>query len=788
IGANATMFSIVDRLLLRPPEQVPHADQIRRITVARMLQSGLSDPWDAISFAAFLDMRDQTSSYLQVAAQTEQTMSLGLGAEARPARAVLASGQYFPMLGTRPYLGRFFAETEDRPPDGTPVVVLSHEFWRSAFGGRREILGEPVRLNGRIFEVIGVAPRGFTGVNLNPIDVWVPVYSAARYEYGDEWATNRGYQMFNAFVRLKPGVNEALAAEDAKRAYQGGHEENRRYERLAVPYLGSLIAARTPGASVGSEGQVAAWLLGVAGIVLLIACANVANLVLARGFRRRAEIALRLAIGVSRPRLLRMLLAESLVMAIAGAGVGLMIAKWGGQLLRSTLLPDTSWDIVGPDWRLLLLTVGLTTLAAIIGGLLPLLRATRTDVAAALHGGNRQVGGAPLRLRTGLLLVQTTLCTALLVGAGLFLRSLDRVNGLDLGVELDRVLLVSVDLKAIGLSEEEQLRFYQEAQRRVTVVPGVEAAGSSYCAPFLCNAGSPIRVPGVDSIPRLDGGGPYFFYVTPGALEAYGARLVRGRLFNEGDRAGSQPVAVITERMARVIWPGQDPIGKCYYADSEDPVCREVIGVVADLHRQAIIEPPFMLHFTLVDQQASVTAPSHLVVRTAAGRSPESLTDVIRRELQAIRPDLPYMQIRPYEEVVSPHLRSWRLGAMMFALFAGLSLVMAAVGLYGVLSYLVTQRTAELGVRAALGATPSQLVQMIVRSGLAAALAGVLLGLLLVVLVGNRLANLLFETSPREPLVLLAAGAVILTVALLASLIPGWRATRVDPISALRAE
>jgi hypothetical protein len=405
------------------------------------------------------------------------------------------------------------------------------------------------------------------------------------------------------------------------------------------------------------------------------------------------------------------------------------------------------------DRRVLAITAGVTILVALIAGLLPLLRASRTDVAAVLHGAARQVGGAPLRLRAGLLLVQTTLCTALLVGAGLFLTSLDRVMGLDLGVRLDRALLVSVDLGAIEVPADQQLVFYREAERRLAAIPGVAAAGAIQCAPFLCNMGGGIRVPGLDSVPRQPGGGPYFFRVTPGALEAFGVRLIGGRLFTQSDRAGSQPVAIVTQRMARLIWPNQDPLGKCFYAGTDDTVCREVVGVVADIHRQAIIEAPFMLYFTVLEQWPDPVPPGNMVVSAAQG-SPERLSEAVRRELQSLRADLPYIRARPYEEVVSPHLRSWRLGATMFTLFAGLSLVIAAVGLYGVLSYLVTQRTAEL----------------------------------LVLLVSGRLGELLFETSPREPLVLAAAALAVLGMALIASLVPGVRATRVDPMQALRAE
>jgi putative ABC transport system permease protein len=303
--------------------------------------------------------------------------------------------------------------------------------------------------------------------------------------------------------------------------------------------------------------------------------------------------------------------------------------------------------------------------------------------------------------------------------------------------------------------------------------------------PFGSNSAEGIKVPGLDSIRGMPGGGPYFFRVTPGALEALGVRLLRGRLFTESDGPKSQPVAIISDRMARHIWPGEDALGKCFIA-GDDGRCREIVGVVSDVHRQAIEEAPFMLYFTLVTQQVEPATPNHILVATSG--EPELMMEPVRRELQALRGDLPYVAVRPYEEIIAPQKRAWRLGATMFTVFAGLSLLIAAVGLYGVLSYLVSERTRELGLRAALGATPGTLLEMIVRSGLASALLGVVLGLGIVVVVAGKLGSLLYQTSPRDPVVLAAAGLVVVIVALAASIVPGLRATKVDPMEALRAE
>jgi len=787
IGANASMFGVVDRLLLRPPAQIPNADQVRRVTVARWIGDQLTDPWDAVSYPSFRALRDDTRSFAAVAAVAPETMSTGSGAEARPIRAVLATGQYFAVLGTRPALGRFFGEEDDREPSGSPVVVVSHAFWRNSMGARTDALGQTLRLDGQPYEVIGVAPAGFTGTELTPVDIWLPFNAAGVHTFGadGEWRTSQGWQFINIHVRLKEGVNETAAATDAMRAYQAIQEPDRVYEKRAVPMLGSLIAARTPGASEGSDARVAAWLFGVAAIVLIIACANVANLVLARGVRREGEMAVRLAIGGSRWRLMRMLLTESVLLAGLGASLGMLLARWGGDVMRGILLPGVAWEASGGEGRVLAVTAIATIFAAIVASLLPMTRAGRTSLVGALHGVSRQVGASSLRLRTGLLLVQTTLCTALLVGAGLFVRSLDRVSNLDFGIATDRLLQIRVDLGAAGVPREQQQSFYREAVQRLRVVPGVRAAGAMQGMPFGSNSAEGIKVPGLDSIRGLPGGGPYFFRVTPGALEAIGVRLLRGRLFTESDGPNAQPVAIVSDLMARHIWPGDDALGKCFMA-GEDQRCREIVGIVADLHRQEIEEAPFMLYFTLVDQQQPAATPGNLVVATAG--PPELLVEPVRRELQALRGDLPYVSVRPFEDLIAPQKRSWRLGATMFSVFAGLSLLIAAVGLYGVLSYLVSERTRELGLRAALGATPRTLLEMVVRSGIASALAGVLLGLGIVLVVAGKLGSLLYRTSPRDPAVLVAAGLVVVVVALAASVVPGLRATRVDPMEALRAE
>ncbi|NOT09697.1 MAG: protein kinase [Gemmatimonadales bacterium] len=783
IAANATMFGITDRLLFQPPPGIGQPEQIRRVLVSRWFDE-LKPPSESWSYPAFNAVKSNTRSFEQVAAVETAVYSMGSGAGARSVTVTLGSGQYFPLLRVPPFLGRYVGEGDDRPPGGERVAVLSFPFWQTSFAGDPNIVGKTVPLSGQTYEIIGVAPRGFNGTEFSPVDLWIPLSTMSGMA---ELREQRGAQWIQTLARLKVGVADGTAEEDATRVYQLAHADMQpEYERRAVNRLGSLIAARN-GSRRGAEARVSAWLLGVTAVLLVIACANVANLMLARGLKRRGEIAVRLALGVSRGRLLRQLLTESLFLAVLGAVAGLFITSWGAGLVRSVLLPGRIWGESPVNGRVLILTGVVTTVAALVAGLFPLLKATRTDLATALHGGARTTMRHSRRVRTTLLLLQTSLCTALLIGAGLFLRSMDRVANLDLGFRPERLSTLSVDIESLGLTPEQVNIFYREAVERVRQLPGVASAGLTQGAPFLNNYAQRLRLPGADSIPpKLKGGGPYFFRATDGLLETLGVRVVAGRLFTAGDdRVGAPPVMVVTQRMAETLWKARNPIGQCVLV-GEPGVCHEVVGVVADLHRQGLEEDPFLLYFTPLGQRGAEAAPEHMIIRTT--RDAEALAEPLRRALAAIRSDLPFIQLRSYESMLDSQARSWRLGATMLTIFGAISLIVAAIGLYGVLSYSVTQRAQELGLRSALGATPANLLGLILREGLIVAFVGIVLGFGLALVLSRRLTDLLFQTSARDPLVFAATGVIVVAIALVASAVPGRRATRVDPLTALRAE
>lgn len=787
LGANATMFGIVDRLLLRPPPHIEAPDRIARILVARLFDDRPGSPSRSMSYVAFGDLRDRSTSFSGVAAVSYREMSLGSGLEARPVMVNLASGGYWRILGTAPVQGRVFGPDEDREPAGEPVAVLSHEFWQRHFGGRPDVLGQTLVLDRSPFTVIGVAPRGFTGIDITPVDAWIPFTAGMTARTGGDWEnqrTSRGNQFLYTFGRLRDGVTREAAAAEVGVTYRAGHEHWGRYEREAALSLAPVVQARGPNAPV--EARIAGWLLGVAVIVLLVACANVANLLLARGVQRRGEIAVRLTLGVSRLRLFRQLLVETLVLAALGGVLGLLLVLWGGGLIRALLLPGIVWDTTPVDIRVLVATLIATLVATVLAGLVPMLRAGRLDLAGALRGGIRatHAGG---RLRPALLLVQTSMTTLLLVGAGLFVRSLARVEGLDMGLEVDRLLVADLHPGLFGpdpaLAQPRQRAFLADLRLRH---PGIEAAGLSVGGPFLANWATSVRVPGRDTLPRLPGGGPYYFAVTEGALEALGARVVRGRRFTADDGAGTPPVTIISERMARTLWPGEEALGRCFHIGGGDRPCSEVIGVVADIHRQGVQEEAFMLYFLPIAQAPDPLEPSALFIRTAG--APLELAETVRRELLALDPSQPFVRVQPYADLVSPGKRPWRLGAAMFTVFGVLALLTAAVGLYGVLAFLVSQQSREFGIRTALGARPGRILAGVLRSGLLMAGAGVLSGLAVALLLAPRLGPLLFETSPTSPGILLGAGIVVLAIAAGASLIPARRAVRVNPVEVMRAE
>ena len=788
IGANATMFGLLDQLLLKPPAHVVAPDRVVRLQLTESEPGMGSWTNESMAWKTFTDQRDHATYYTDIGAYfTQQEMPLGRGLEAGKVRAVLATPSYYRLLGVSPALGRFYDDTEDRPDAALPLAVLSWQYWQRVYGGARDVLGKPLQLGGQRYTVIGVAPQGFNGVDLNAVDVWTPFHAGARDVMGSgDWRNTYNWQWLKVLARLKPGVTRAQASDEAQRIQRAAVAQVADVDHAAQTALVPLRGFER-GAVPHAREKVALWLASVAFVVLLIVCANVANLLLARAARRRREIAVRLALGVGRGRLVRQLLTESLLLALGGGGLGLLLTRWGGDALRATLVPDVRFVGGTLDWRIVAVTALATLLTGLLTGIAPAVQASRPALTAALKGGG-EAGSPHSRMRTGLLAAQAGFSLILLVGAGLFVRSLWRVVHTDIGYDPRNVIVADADLRLAGFDRPGQIAFMDQAFERMRVLPGVERASLAINSPFWTMNGTLFRLTDRDSTPRHPQGGPYYNGVTPEYFATLGMRLVRGRGVADADRAGTAPVMVINQNLAEFYWPGQDPIGKCVKVATDTLPCVSVVGIVANARISEIQEAPRALYYMPLSQSGARGMSQDRFLFLRSQREPAALFPAIRRVFHQMAANLPAPNIRTFQSQIDPEIQPWRLGAVMFGVFGGLALLVAAIGLYSVMSYTVAQRTHEFGIRSALGASSRRLVRSVLRDGLRVVLVGMVLGLGVVLLGGRYLAPLLYHTSARDPLILVSVTVVLLLSAVCAIVIPARRVTRVDPLEALRAE
>ena len=792
LGANAAMFGIIDRLLLRGPAYVVDADRVVRIYATEKNPDGTESTRGILGYVLYTHLRENSRDFddLAVVARTEVTV--GRGAEAHRAMIGRASWNFFPLLGVKPVIGRFFSADEDRAPQGENVVVLEEGYWRRTFGGDRNVIGKTMVMGGITYTIVGVVPQGFTGVQLERRDAWVPI-SLTYWGPGPSWVTGWDNSWLQIIGRLKPGVTAAEASprvtEAHRRSFDGSPNHSMRSATLSVAPLRFNSSGRET-----TEARISRWLVAVAVIVLLIACANVANLFLARAARRQREVAVRLALGIGRGRLIRLLVAESLVLGLIGGVAGLALAYAGGQFVRGVLLPNVAWTDATVDLRVFTVTALAAIVTGVIVGLVPAVQGTRLELARALKSGVREGGSGRSRLRTVLTVTQAALSVVLLVGAGLFVRSLSNAIALDLGLEPTRILVVSFDWPATPgqspdarrLERQRQMAFYDDAVARVRSLPGVERAAVVVGTPFQSSMSlERLRVPGRDSLPQLPGGGPFIRAVSNDYFATSGTRIISGREFTAADVMTGQRVAIVNETMARAVWPNRDPIGECLLMDTMP--CSHVIGVVADARRFELREQPAMQYYIPIGQERALGFGGRTMFVRPSG-DPVAMIEPLRAEMRRLAPELGFISVQRLQDVVDPQLRPWRLGATMFGVFGGLAMLVAAIGLYSVISYLVTQRRHELAVRIAIGAEASNIVGLVVRHGLVLALTGVAIGMLITLNGARWVEPLLFETSPRDPLVYGVVIVVLVAATLLATAIPAWRASRTDPIEALRTD
>jgi putative ABC transport system permease protein len=786
MGANAAMFGITDRLLLRAPPHVVDADRVQRVFFRQTFSWAGQVTQPSTGYADYASMRDELSGVASVAAWFPTRASLGRGQEAQEVRRVIATPSFFTTLGVRPLLGRFYTDEET-----DAGVVLSHGFWQRHFGGDAGVLGRTLRIGNATYTVVGVAPRGFTGADLDPVDVWVPFAVAGEEIAGDTWASMSSHNIrwVRTLVRLRPDADVVAVEAHATALQSSLNPEGFGRDSTARVVLGPVVAARGPAVGAGMEqrsARIALWLSGVSAMVLLIACANVANLLLARAMRRRREISVRLALGVGRGRLAAQMLVETLLLAVAGGALGLLLAHWGGAAARALLLPDVTWESSPVDARVLVVTAALVLLSTLLAGLAPVAHALRGNLAQTFRGGTRAGTYDRSRLRTLLLAAQATLCVVLLVGAGLFVRSLHNVRGLDMGFDADRVIVLHWDASAIALSRAERELLYERAHERVRQLPQIADAAVAMTIPFWSSISAALHVPGVDSIPVPADGGPYYNAVTPEYFRTTGTRIVRGRTFTDRDVEGSGRVAIVSETMARTLWPGEDALGRCIHVGGRDEPCSEVIGIAQDARRQTIEGGPVLQYYLPLAQRQTDASLRALFIRVQRNTATSMLP--IHQAVQSLAPDLPHAQLQLLQDLVDPQIRPWRLGATMFSVFGLLAVVLAAIGLYGVIAYDIAQRRQEIGVRVALGAGMRQVVTLVLAAAARVIVIGVPLGLLAALLAGSSLEPLLFQVSARDPATLAAVSLLLVVISFAAALVPARRALRIDPATALREE
>jgi predicted permease len=789
IGANATMFGIVDRLLFRPPAFLIAPDRASRLYIATT-NRGQENIRSYVGYRRYLDFKELTTSYDAITPFYSNNMAVGAGDATREMEVGIGAADLWKMFAIKPVIGRFFTAAEDVPPDGSHVVVLSYAFWQTQFGGRKDALGSMLDVGPYKYTIIGVTPEGFNGFATDPLVAFIPV-SAASSGMGNPknpWYSTYNMTWFETFARRKPGVTAAAATADLSSAYQRSYKRQLEVSKGTTPFniarpramAGPVLSDRGP--NEGSDAKVATWLVGVAAIVLLIACANVANLLLARALRRRREIAVRIALGVSRGRLLMQLATESFLLALLGGLAGLAITQWGGTIMRKALLDERqAAPSAFTDPRILGFAALLAVAAGLLTGLVPAFQTGREDVSSALKAGAREGHVHRSRLRTSLLVGQAALSVLLLVGAGLFIRSLVNVQNVRMGYDAERLLWVQPHMRGMKTDSSHTVQMLHGMLERAQAIPGVEHAARALAVPFWSTYEYSLYVAGIDSMSKL---GEFTLQAaTPDFFSTMGTRILRGRAFTAADGEHAPRVMVIGQSMAKKIWPSEDAIGKCIRINADTMPCTTVIGIAEDVRRGKISETE--MHYYLPIDQFQPQGGG-LFVRTSGTAA--NRADQVRRELQKLMPGVSYVTVTPMSTIIAPEIRAWKIGAIMFAVFGALALVLAAIGLYSVIAYNVAQRTHEMGVRVALGAQARDVVQLIVREGLRIVLPGVALGAIIALVAGKWVAPLLFEVSPKDPPVLVSVVVTLVVVAIAASWIPATRASRVDPNEALRAD
>lgn len=783
IGATSAIFSVVKAVLMTP---LPYASPERTVQIFTRW-TAFEKTW--IADQEVVDFRSMAKTMTAIAAWTSQQQNLTGDGEPVRVGVGFVNANLFDVLGVRPSIGRVMTQEEDSR-NGPQVAVLGHPLWQSRYGGDPNVIGKTLMINDVPVQVIGVMPEGFrlpTDFNdeaAEPTQLWRPM----------QWdmtqlSRNHGYY---AVATLAPGQTAASATEELRAmcqrlTEQGAYPAQMQFAAFAVPIEEEIRGGIKP----------AMWLLmGAVGFLLLIACANVANLLLVRGDGRLREMAVRTAIGAAPERLVRQLLTESVVLAVLGALFGLLLASVGLRILMA--VDPTSLPPLAPvrlDWTVVTFTLVLGVVTTIVFGLAPALRTLRINLVESLReGGQQTVGGHRQRLRNVLVVAEVSLAVVLVIGAGLMVRSLSALGRIDLGFEPEQVLTMRVSVPATRYDTPEKVvDFYRQLNERVRAVAGVQSAGFVRVLPLATTIGDyGLDVDGFVESPGVNAKGDWQI-ATDGAFEAMGMHLVRGRWFTDADTRRSQAVGVVNETMARTYWKNpEDAIGgQIRVGGGMERPWVTVVGMVADERHNGVtgvVKEKFYVPHSQwhIATSGGLIRGGFLVIRTTG--DPMRMAGPVRNEIRAMDPNLPVANIRPMTEVVSTALATPRLTGFLMGTFAAIALTLAAVGIYGVLSYLVARRTHEIGIRLAVGADRSQVLALVLKQGLTLAGGGIIVGIVAAFLLTRSMQSLLYEVRPSDPWTFVTVSLALVGVALLASALPAFRATRVSPLIALRTE
>jgi len=792
IGANTTIFTLINAVLLNP---LPVADPSQLVSVWTTDERNQGGQLGFLQLSPmnYKDLRDKNEVFTGLAAHQGIPLNIAVsGGEPQQVFGEIATGNYFSLLGAKPVVGRTFTTDDDKNPGETLVAVLGYGEWQKRFGGDPSVVGRTMTVNGQSFAVIGVMPKGFKGTNaIGAPALWVPYMTypvTTNGFFGELIAPNqRRGLVFNVTGRLKPGVSaqqaEANLKTIARQLAQEYPNENGGRGVTIVPLAQATINPGFRNNIVMAGGL----LMTIVGLVLLIACANVANLLLARAAVRQKEIAVRLSLGASRGRLIMQLLTEGTLLTLIGGAGGLLLAYWAQGLLWSFRPPFLQADAVDlhPDVRVLLFTIGVSFVTGIVFGLAPAVQASRPDLVVELKEKTGAPAGANrmFSLRNMLVAAQIALSLIALIGAGLFLRSLQNAQRINPGFDAEHLAVLSFDLGAQGYTEERGRQFQQRVLERAVSVPGVQAAAAGSTVPlFQGGFARTVFLEGQDASDRRAG---KLVQITVGSahyLETLGIPLMRGRALSDVDQPNTPTSVVINETMAKRFWPDQDALGKRFKFFGQQNF-NQVVGIAKDSKYNFIGEEPT----PYIYQATTQVYQPQLSLFVKAAR-PEAVLGTVRGEVQQLDRNLPLTGVFTLTEIFDQSLWAPRMGASLLAVFAGLSLVLAVIGIYGVMAYSVSQRRRELGIRMALGASRADVLRLVVLQGLRLTMMGVACGLVASFAASRLIASMLFDVSPTDVVTFVAVPALLALAALGASYLPARRATRIDPMVALRYE